>query len=347
MIRKLLIFIFTCLFFTSNAQKVFKYEKEITNKEKYNFHEITFENLKEDIQLSGTLITPKIDFKKVVIIVPGSGLDTRHSHYKLTQALLDKNIAVYRYDERGVGKSEGDNSPVNYGISKITNDLLFSIRALRNDKSVMNKSLGLIGHSQGGMATIGALQQNENVDFLVQWAAPVQKNGEFLKYQMRTGVNRFDDELIYDDLNKKIEIFTVAQKVVRKNVNDDDLTLSKKIKKETKKHGFKRSNYTRFPLWTFPSMKDLLRQDYESTYKNAKIPILYIIGAEDNFVDPKANSELLASFNNPHIKVEVLKNLNHYLTEEKIDHSALEMSSSYYKIDDVALNEIIQFIEAN
>ncbi len=50
-------------------------------------------------------------------------MDSRHSHYLLTQELLKNNIAVFRYDERGVGKSDGKFSTVTYGISKITNDL--------------------------------------------------------------------------------------------------------------------------------------------------------------------------------------------------------------------------------
>ena len=337
--------IFLFFFLKGNSQEIFEYEKEISNKQNYSFKEITFKNKLENINLSGTLITPKNGCNKIVIIVPGSGLDTRHSHYKLAEELLENNIGVYRYDERGVGNSEGENSQINYGISDITNDLISAIEAIRTNENIQIASLGLIGHSQGGMATAGALKNGANIDFLVQWSAPTQKHAEFLKYQIKTGVNNFDDELIYDDINRKIEIISVAQRVVDKNLQEDDLKLSKKITKEAKKHGHKRRNYKRFQFWTFPSRKDLLRQNYEDTYLNTKIPILYIIGSKDIFIDPKANSELLKNFNNPLIEIDVIEGLNHFLTNEKMDPSALKMSSTYYKIDNEASSKIIQFIK--
>ena len=54
------------------------------------------------------------------------------------------------------------------------------------------------------MATAGALKNGANIDFLVQWSAPTQKHAEFLKYQIKTGVNNFDDELIFRNVKQNI-----------------------------------------------------------------------------------------------------------------------------------------------
>lgn len=94
--------------FSANSQNVFEYEKEINNNEDYDFKEINFLNHDDNITISGTLIEPKLDYDKIIIIVPGSGKDTRNSHYVLAEALLKNNIAVFRFDERGIGKSQGN-----------------------------------------------------------------------------------------------------------------------------------------------------------------------------------------------------------------------------------------------
>ncbi|MGY5848560.1 alpha/beta hydrolase [Salegentibacter sp. HM20] len=329
------------------AQEFFDYEKEIPNIKNYSNQEINFKNELENITLSGTLLEPQNTyFNKLVIIVPGSGLDTRHSHYLLTENLLKNNIAVFRYDERGVNKSEGNNSNVNYGVTQITNDLMAAIQVLESKYNNSDVKIGLIGHSQGGMAAINTIQGNANIDFLVQWAVPVQKHGEFLKYQIQTGANTFDRELIFDSNKEKFEIIYIVQDVISKNPEMDDIKLSKTLKKATRKHGYKRENYDRFTFWTFPSRKDLLRQNNEKTYENLDVPMLYIIGSKDIFVDPKANIDFLNSLNNNIIETLQLENLNHYLTSEDIDPGNLKMSSSYYEIDQKALNQITSWIIA-
>jgi hypothetical protein len=93
-----LIIIFTLITHFIKAQEIYTYEKQIDNIEKYLSTELETENKNDNVILKGTLIEPKTYYTKVVIIVPGSGKDTRNSHYKLTEKLLENNIAVYRYD---------------------------------------------------------------------------------------------------------------------------------------------------------------------------------------------------------------------------------------------------------
>ncbi len=343
--KQYLILIVAFLNFSSYAQEIFEYESRIPTVEKYQSKEISFENELEGIKLSGTLIEPdNEEYQKVIIIVPGSGLDTRHSHYLLSENLLKNNIAVFRYDERGVNKSEGSNSNVSYGVTKITNDLIAAITKIKSNYENSEIKIGLIGHSQGGLSTINAVKTNADIDFLVQWATPVQKYGEFLKYQIRTGVNTFDKELIFDDLEEKIEIISIVQDVISENPGMDDLKLSKELKKVTRKHGYKRKNYDRYTLWTFPSRKDLLRQNNEITYKELKIPMLYIIGSEDIFVDPRTNVGFLESLQNDNIQIIELQELNHFLSKEKMVPNELNMSKTLYEMDQEALDSITNWI---
>ncbi|WP_405199308.1 alpha/beta hydrolase family protein [Christiangramia sp. LLG6405-1] len=347
-IKLFLISLFLCScnsFAQKNTGNIFSYEKEIAESENYEQVEITFRNHIEDINLYGTLIKPsKTKFEKMIIIVPGSGLDTRNNHFLLTEYFLSKNIAVFRYDERGVNMSEGNNSNVTYGVTEMTEDLISSVEVLNEKFKDKNIKLGLLGHSLGGLATINAVKKIPEIDFIVQWAVPIQNYGEFFKYQIRTGVDTFESELIFEDKEKKIEIISAIQDVVSKNPELDDLKLSKKLKKVTRKHGYKRKNYDRFTVWTFPSRKDLFRQNNEATYQNLTIPMLYIIGSDDKFVDPRSNTELLKNFNNKMISTSIMSGLNHYLTDQEIEH--YQMSKSLYNIDKKAVNTIIDWIQS-
>jgi cephalosporin-C deacetylase-like acetyl esterase len=104
----IIIIIILCLADSTNAQNIFDYEQRIELSEDYKRQEIGFTSSEDGIELSGTLIYPDEEFDKVVIIVPGSGKDSRHSHFDVAKEFLLNKIAVYRFDERGIGESEGN-----------------------------------------------------------------------------------------------------------------------------------------------------------------------------------------------------------------------------------------------
>lgn len=331
-------FLFVSVFATS--QEIYEHEKEIAKNEMYLFREINFKvaDKKDSIQLSGTLIYPKGIFEKVIIIVPGSGADTRNSHFVLTEALLNNNIAVYRYDERGIGKSGGAYNKANYTITMMGDELAACIKKLRESEVISGKKLGLLGHSQGGMVTMEAYTKNVPVDFLIQWGTPVQKHGKFLEYQLMCGQNTFDDVLKYDTQQKKLEVMTYLHKVVEDNKDLESWPLSKKIDKAAKKIKYGKDHYTRFPYLTLASEKDIVRKDFENSYKEINIPVLYIIGTNDSFVDPVAETRLLESFGNANITIRKMENLSHYLTSGKLTLENL------YSIDDTAVNVILEWL---
>lgn len=331
------------LFITSfcQSQNILEHEKEISNKDNYNSEEIAFKvpDKKDSIQLSGTLLSPKSDWDSMVIIIPGSGADTRNSHYRLTEELLKNNIAVYRYDERGMGKSEGKFNKSNYTVTTMSEELGICIQTIKQNRHLSNKKLGLLGHSQGGMVTIQTYENKFPIDFMIQWATPIQKHGEFIKYQIKTGQNTFKEDIKFDEIDKKIEIVTALHKVVEENKNDDNWDLSKKLDKVSRKIGYTKEHYTRFPYLTFLSEKDIVRKNFEPTYKSIKIPVLYIIGTEDTFVDPESETKLLESFGNKNITIRKIEGLNHYLTSSKLTLNNL------YDIDAAALAEIVNWIK--
>lgn len=317
------------------AQTMFSHEREIANKDKYVFNEIDFFNQSDNLKLSGTLIAPKSTYKKVVIILPGSGKDTRNSHYKLTEEFLKTGIAVYRFDERGVGKSQGRFTTA---ISGLTYDLAYAIQHLRSQTSLKDKQIGVLGHSLGGMASIVAHQifsdQKNQIDFLIQIASPVKSFSDASRYQIQTlpnyqVANRSQKELVQllDTL-----VFITQQ---NKHSEISDAALREKGIQAIKQKGFELQD---IKFWSYTHI-DLFKHDYEEAYKQLQIPTMYVIGSEDQYVNPKAEVNRLQKISNPHITIKVMDNLNHYLTQGALNADVL------YNIDSSATQAIMNWIE--
>lgn len=151
-----------------------------TPKPPFNYiaEEVTFDNTKDNISLTGTLTYPKTGTKfPVVILITGSGPQDRNeeifghkSFAVIADDLTKKGIAVLRYDDRGVGKSTGDFS--NSTSEDFANDVRSAIEFLKTRPEIDHKNLGLIGHSEGGMIAPMVAMNNKDVKFIVLMAGP-------------------------------------------------------------------------------------------------------------------------------------------------------------------------------
>jgi len=322
--KQKLFLLFLTFYLSGNSQTIFPHEKEINNKEKYTYREINFKNTDKNRTLSGTLITPKSDFDKVVIIVPGTGMDTRHSHFLLAEEFLKNGIAVYRFDEP-LGLFYHSPSP-------LVSDLTFLVSKLRKDELISSLKIGMLGHSLGGFATIALYKKKKNIDFLIQMSTVVEKGVEFFKYQAK----QKSTALYYvhgKSLAQSIELLDLINHIIIDN--EDSNTIYSKVDRVAKENGLN-DELKKFLL---PEYMDFVRQNNELTYKNINIPVLFIIGSIDRYVDSKSEIKLLKSFNNPNIKIKLMNDLTHYLTTKSI--------KSKYQMDKTALNEIINWTLIN
>tara|TARA_R110001632_G_scaffold90844_4_gene194967 strand:- start:2939 stop:3946 length:1008 start_codon:yes stop_codon:yes gene_type:complete len=318
----------------SHAQTIFSHEREIKNAEDYISEDIDFFNTNDNLKLSGTLISPKSKYTKIVIILPGSGKDTRNSHYKLTEEFLKSNIAVYRFDERGVGKSQGKFTTAINGLSY---DLAFAIKHLKSIVRLKDKKIGVVGHSLGGMASIVTHQiirnPKEQIDFLIQIASPVKSFSDASRYQIQTLPN-------YQIKNKsKKELVQLLDTLVyitdfNKNSNISDTALREKGILAIKRKGFELKD---IKFWSYTHI-DLYKHDYEEAYKFLQIPTIYLIGSIDKYVNPISEVNRLRKIKNPQITIKVMTNLNHYLTSGTLQ-------SNLYDIDKSASEAIMNWIE--
>ncbi|MGY4384522.1 alpha-beta hydrolase superfamily lysophospholipase [Pedobacter sp. UYP24] len=123
----------------------------------YKQEEVSINNTKVKIQLAGTLTIPSdVKVSKIVILITGSGPQNRneellnHRPFLVLSDWLTRNgIAVLRYDDRGVGKSTGTFSTST--TFDFADDVEAAISFIHSRKDLNKLSIGLIGHSEGGL----------------------------------------------------------------------------------------------------------------------------------------------------------------------------------------------------
>jgi hypothetical protein len=68
------------------------------------------------------------------------------------------------------------------------------------------------------------------------------------------------------------------------------------------------------------------------------IPVLYIIGSNDKFVNPISKTKKIKSFNNKNIPIKIMNGLNHWITEKNA-----KSGTSLYQMDKSTLTEMINW----
>lgn len=155
----------------------------------YQSQEISFESKVDKINLKGTLTLPQTKGKyPLVIIISGSGPQNRDGdmfghkpYYVLADHLSEKGIAVLRFDERGAGESEG-----NFETSSLMDfmdDVESAVEFLLRDKNLNISSLGLMGHSIGGLIAPKLASENKSIDFVIMLAGPGVHGDELMLSQ--------------------------------------------------------------------------------------------------------------------------------------------------------------------
>ncbi|MFM6946605.1 MAG: alpha/beta fold hydrolase [Flavobacteriales bacterium] len=135
------------------------------------------------IQIAGTLIMPvfekNISFP-LVILVSGSGAQDRNCEilghrpfWVLADDLGRNQIASFRYDDRGVGKSSGKFQEATQ--TDFANDLLAIVHHLKKEFPLAK--IYVYGHSEGGMTALRAAVQTKDINGIIE-AASVGNSGK-------------------------------------------------------------------------------------------------------------------------------------------------------------------------
>ncbi|CAM4085364.1 MULTISPECIES: alpha/beta fold hydrolase [Flavobacterium] len=326
-LKNIIFFLFFSM--TSFSQNIFKYEKEIDSVGNYISTVININNTTKKIVLSGTLIQPKNDFDKIVIIVPGSGKDTRHSHFKLATTLLKKGIAVYRFDERGIGESGGEYSE---SAKDMSEDLNFVFKYLKETNK--NIKIGIIGHSLGGIATLEIIQNESIPDFIILIETPVLKNGDFVMNQIQMDYEQKIPKIMRNGKSKEETLLFLEG--FFKIISKDSILDKNEFKKYIKEKGF---NKNCIIIIQDVALVELLTTDLENVLERIAIPVLYLTGTKDKIINHQKEIDLLRKLNNQNIEVHIFEGLNHWLTDKNA-----KVGDSLYDMDESVLNKITNWL---
>jgi len=307
----------------------------------YYTEEISFKNTDAGITLHGTLSLPKKDgIFPVALILSGSGPHDRdgamfgHKPYLVLADQLTKNgIGVLRFDERGVGKSEGTFETTS--IEQFEADATAAITFLKTRKEVNPSKIGLIGHSIGGIIAPKMASKRDDINFVVLMAAP-GVDGDALMLAQKAASERLAG-LNEQQILQARDAVEGAYKILKST------KLSGGALKDTlntyyiNKYGALLPEDQREQLVTQLTSLEIIGiiQAKPSTYlSNITCPVLAINGSKDFQVGAKEN--LLAIENalpkNEHTKVVELENLNHLFQESNTggisEYSEIEQTLS-------------------
>jgi len=328
----------------------------------YRAEEVVFENLEAGIRLAGTLtLPPSGGASPAVLLLSGSGAQDRdelvfgHRPFLvLADYLTRRGIAVLRVDDRGVGGATGDfemATAVDY-----VSDALTGVAYLKSREEIDRGSIGLVGHSEGGMIAPMAAVKSPDIAFIVLIASPGLpiKEMEFSEQARTLRANGAGSELIVRNRALQESLFAVIDRETDSEVVQNEFTsiitgfymgLSQEEKqiKEISEDNLKTHIHDQIRRLHSPWFRFYLNFDPGTVLKKVTCPVLAVNGEKDVQVTPKENLRAilnaLEAGGNQHYEVKELPGLNHLLQTAETGNI-----SEYGKIEETMSPSALQMI---
>ncbi|WP_290662093.1 alpha/beta hydrolase [Ignavibacterium sp.] len=296
----------------------------------YNSEDVKFFNEKDSITLAGTFTYPKEDGKfPAVVLITGSGAQNRdeeifnHKPFLVISDFLTKNgYAVLRFDDRGVGESEGNHSIAT--TFDFAEDVRAAIKYLKARNEVDKNKIGLIGHSEGAMIASIVASESDDVAFIILMAGPGLP-GDSILYLQTELIYRAEgqsEEQIHEILDELREVYSILKSDIDESEMKEILKSKyqqrfDKMSDEEKQRFGDLNTYMEMEIRiaTSPWFRAFLKFDPRPILEKVKCPVLAVIGEKDLQVPPKENlpaiEDALKRGGNKNFKVTELPNLNH------------------------------------
>jgi uncharacterized protein len=331
--------------------------QEPKSKLPYLSEDVTFTNIKSNIKLAGTLTIPEgAGPYKAVIMITGSGGQNRneeihgHKPFLVISDWLTRNgIAVLRYDDRGVGKSQG--SQLNTTSADYASDVEAAYDYLKNYSKINPKAIGLMGHSEGGLIAPIVASSNPTIAFIVSLSGPGVTGQQIIIRQSQeisrlSGVSEDNikrssetNKKLYAILrkekdNKKAELKILA---TYKEILEKEKTPKEDVEKAVIQ--FKASFGAESYMW----WRYFLFTDPAVFWSKVKCPVLALNGEKDLQVSATENlpaiEKAVKSNGNKSVKIIKLPGLNHLF-----QHSNKGLPTEYSNIDETFSPEALKII---
>ena len=247
----------------------------------------------------------KIEKLPAIVLVGGSDHVDRDSVAfgipvmgQLSGLLADAGYLVVRYDKRGVGQSGGRAESAT--LPDYADDVLSVVKWLRKQKDVDRDRVFVVGHGEGGAATLLAATRTSDIDAVVTIAAPGVKGSELVLDQQRRALEplRIPDE----EKQRRVQLQMQIMNAVLTGEGWDGVPEAMRKQADT------------------PWFRSVLAFDPAAVMRKVQQPLLILHGELDKQV-PVNNAELLNGLATQRKKgtatMVLLKGINHLLVPAK------------------------------
>ena len=282
----------------------------------YGTEDLAFRNEADGLTLAGTFSRPSSDGPHpTVVLVSGSGAQTRDSEvarHKLFLVVADyltrQGIAVFRYDERGVGASEGTFATAT--TADLARDAQAAVEAIAARDDV--RTVGLYGHSEGGWVAPMVDARSDAVDFLVLMAPPSVPGDALITEQRARIVASQGAPPAYVD-----SVRAQQARVTRAAARAPDSTAAaRQIRRTLTAIGGAEAQITaQIRAMTTPWFRYFISNDPADALREVDVPVLALFAENDLQVIPEQNrpplEAALNASDSPDVTVDTVPGMNH------------------------------------
>jgi pimeloyl-ACP methyl ester carboxylesterase len=238
-----------------------------------------------------------------VILITGSGPQTRdqsvagHPSFLVLADYLTRNgVAVFRYDDRGTGKSTGRFASA--VSSDFAADAIAAFEWLRKQPEVSPGRCGIFGHSEGGVVGPMAAKGRTDIAFMVLLAPPAVRGSDLLLAQKEAILRTMGNDA--PDLSADRAFY---EALLAGKPDEELRSLGARFVPEDRVES----------LLLSPWMRSFLAYDPAPGLEALNCPTLLLFGEKDLQVLPSQNEPVVRALakRNPRLTVEVLPGLNH------------------------------------
>ena len=313
---------------------------------KYQIEEVTFVNKKEGNTLVGTLTIPEGDGPfPAMVLVSGSGQQNRDEElmnhrpfWVIADYCARHGIAVLRYDDRGVGGSDGE--VMNATSMDFSYDAEAAFDYLRNRKEINATKVGILGHSEGGIINFMVSARRPEVAFLVSLAGPSVNGIEVLKEQQAAilRASGMPEEMVQFSGNANAQMFDIIE------TSNDREEADSLLRQLLKGWGYNEElTEQTVGQMASPWMYYFLRYDPTDAIVKTNCPALLLNGSKDLQVIASQNlpgyEKIIAEHGKTNLTLRELPDLNHLF-----QHCETGSPNEYFEIEETISPEVLQRI---
>lgn len=316
----------------------------------YQAEELFFEGAGAT-RLGGTLTLPdSSDPVSGVVLVAGAGPHDRDGTFMnhrpllvLADQLTRAGLAVLRFDERGVGRSEGEFAPATG--EQLAEDIAAAVNTLRGHESVDGRQVGIVAHSEGGRISALAVKAHDAADFLVLLGAPARPRIKSLRAQAQQSSNPVIRlQAAMAEATLQVDAGADAEPALRLAAEE---MLAGLDTPQRDMFGGREDTLVDQLVQALgqPQARFSLAFNPGAALRQANVPVLALYGEKDRQIDAAGAAQALQEALDESAEVWTLPGLNHFFQQAETGAPS-EYSSIEQTLAPQALEKIIDWLKA-